>query len=249
MAQNTATMGVLRREKNVSVCLTRLAHTLHESMAGRELLAGTPMVGGLLIIPRRQGRYVGIEPTCTTSATWIRTPPRYGSPFRLQSPLLGRSMKQIQTVLALVFVNLIVSSGEAEEYRLWKTNRGHTTRVKLSAVEVVDGSVRFKREDDGREFTFSIQRLSDEDQRALEEQFDFDASDPALTHGNNSNALPRVRWDAPMLTDENVDEWSEYLWPTEKDLAWRRIRWHNNLGDAIDEARRLQRPILLWTKS
>ena len=50
-----------------------------------------------------------------------------------------------------------------------------------------------------------------------------------------------------MVTDENLDQWITFIRPTEEDLKWRDIRWHNNLATAQEEARRLQRPILLWT--
>ena len=151
-------------------------------------------------------------------------------------------------IRTLLLLNLLfVSAVSAQDYRSWNTSNGQRTRVKLAAVEVVQGSVRFKRQDDGREFTFPLRRLSQEDQQTIREQFQFDESDPQLTGGNESNSLSGVQWDAPVLTDQNLDQWVDYLWPTEKDLVWRNIRWHNNLGDAIKEARRLQRPILLWT--
>ena len=120
-------------------------------------------------------------------------------------------------------------------------------KSKLAAVEVDSGSVRFKRQDDGREFTFPMHRLSSEDQQALREQFALTAAAEAFESDNPANFVPRVRWEAPVLDDQNLDQWADYLWPTEQELAWRSIRWHNNLGEAAIEAKRLNRPILLWT--
>jgi hypothetical protein len=56
-----------------------------------------------------------------------------------------------------------------------------------------------------------------------------------------------VRFPAPQLSDASVDEVHASIWPTEREMKWRNIRWHTELEDAQDEARQLQRPILLWT--
>lgn len=56
-----------------------------------------------------------------------------------------------------------------------------------------------------------------------------------------------VRWPHPQLSDANLQEWSQFIRPTQNDLEWRKVRWHTELAVAAEEARRLQRPILLWT--
>lgn len=56
-----------------------------------------------------------------------------------------------------------------------------------------------------------------------------------------------VQWKAPVLTDANFQQWSDYLWPTDEDLKWQKIRWHKSLSIAAKEAKELNRPILLWT--
>lgn len=56
-----------------------------------------------------------------------------------------------------------------------------------------------------------------------------------------------VRFPAPQLSDASVDEVHATIWPTDREMKWRNIRWHTELEDAQDEARKLQRPILLWT--
>ncbi len=57
----------------------------------------------------------------------------------------------------------------------------------------------------------------------------------------------QARWASPRLTDDNYQKWIRSIWPAEKELKWRNIRWHKKLSVAAQEAKRLQRPILLWT--
>jgi hypothetical protein len=56
-----------------------------------------------------------------------------------------------------------------------------------------------------------------------------------------------IRWPAPTLTDANYSEWLRFIRPASDELKWRKVRWHRSLSEAAAEARRLQRPILLWT--
>lgn len=55
------------------------------------------------------------------------------------------------------------------------------------------------------------------------------------------------RWPAPVITDDNFTHWMDFIQPKEAELKWTKIRWHKELADAAVEARRLQRPILLFT--
>ena len=55
------------------------------------------------------------------------------------------------------------------------------------------------------------------------------------------------KWPAPTITSENFSEWMAFVQPSEKERSWTNIRWHKELADAAVEARRLQRPILLFT--
>lgn len=57
----------------------------------------------------------------------------------------------------------------------------------------------------------------------------------------------KATWPAPTLGDDNYRKWLTFIRPTEKELKWKKIRWHKSLSIAADEARRLKRPILLWT--
>lgn len=53
-------------------------------------------------------------------------------------------------------------------------------------------------------------------------------------------------WPAPKITEANLDKWLKFIEPTSDELGWRSLRWHSHLSDAAQEARDLNRPILLW---
>ena len=46
---------------------------------------------------------------------------------------------------------------------------------------------------------------------------------------------------------KNFESWIEFIRPSEKELAWEKIGWRNQFWPAVEEARKLGRPILLWT--
>ena len=46
---------------------------------------------------------------------------------------------------------------------------------------------------------------------------------------------------------KNLDEWLAFIRPSEKELSYEQIGWRNEFWPAVEEARRLGRPILLWT--
>ena len=56
-----------------------------------------------------------------------------------------------------------------------------------------------------------------------------------------------THWPAPKLTHDNYRRWLGFIRPAEKDLKWRKVRWHKTLSAAAAESRELERPILLWT--
>lgn len=49
------------------------------------------------------------------------------------------------------------------------------------------------------------------------------------------------------LTPKTFPRWLAFICPTEAELAYERIGWRNALMPAVEEAKRLGRPILLWT--
>jgi hypothetical protein len=51
----------------------------------------------------------------------------------------------------------------------------------------------------------------------------------------------------PILAGENLRKWVDYIRPADADLKWERLDWRTELGAAVQEAKALQRPILLWT--
>ena len=56
--------------------------------------------------------------------------------------------------------------------------------------------------------------------------------------------------DAPqsLVPDEgNYTAWAEFICPSERELTFESIGWRNAFWPAVEEARRLGRPILLWT--
>jgi len=53
--------------------------------------------------------------------------------------------------------------------------------------------------------------------------------------------------DVPVLTEANLRKWIDYIRPSDDDKKWERLEWRTELGAAVQEAKALQRPILLWT--
>ena len=52
----------------------------------------------------------------------------------------------------------------------------------------------------------------------------------------------------PIVNENSFDEWIKFIEPTPAEMVWRtHIRWHKSLADAVVEAKKLRRPILLWT--
>lgn len=51
----------------------------------------------------------------------------------------------------------------------------------------------------------------------------------------------------PTLSDDNIRKWIAFIRPSADDSRWERLEWRTELGAAVEEARALQRPILLWT--
>jgi hypothetical protein len=50
----------------------------------------------------------------------------------------------------------------------------------------------------------------------------------------------------PELTDANLRKWIDFIRPSDADTKWERLEWRTELGAAVQEAKALQRPILLW---
>ena len=50
----------------------------------------------------------------------------------------------------------------------------------------------------------------------------------------------------PVLDEKSYKSWIEFLRATPEELKWEKLAWRTELGAAAQEARALQRPILLW---
>lgn len=51
----------------------------------------------------------------------------------------------------------------------------------------------------------------------------------------------------PQPSAENLAEWLKFIRPSGGEQAYREIGWRNALWPAVQEARRLGRPLLFWT--
>ena len=59
--------------------------------------------------------------------------------------------------------------------------------------------------------------------------------------------LPQGPQQPPVPDADNFREWLAYVQPAEHEQAYREIGWRNSFWPAVQEARRLGRPILFWT--
>lgn len=50
----------------------------------------------------------------------------------------------------------------------------------------------------------------------------------------------------PVLDEKSLKSWIEFIRATPDELKWEKLGWRPELGAAAQEARTLQRPILLW---
>ena len=55
------------------------------------------------------------------------------------------------------------------------------------------------------------------------------------------------QWKAPDLNEISFRHWINFVRPNADELKWKKIGWRVKFESAVEEARRLQRPILLWT--
>src|SRR5262245_47300856 len=56
-----------------------------------------------------------------------------------------------------------------------------------------------------------------------------------------------VSWPVPTLDDKTYKHWLDFVRPGPDDLKWKKIPWRNDLLAAVQEAKALERPILLWS--
>lgn len=60
--------------------------------------------------------------------------------------------------------------------------------------------------------------------------------------------LVRAQTETSYVPDaKNWEDWFSFIRPSEEELAFEKIGWRNQFWPAVQEARELGRPILLWT--
>jgi hypothetical protein len=69
----------------------------------------------------------------------------------------------------------------------------------------------------------------------------------ALESPRGEPFIDETRWPAPELNEQSYKRWLEFIRASEDELKWRRMRWHKSLSSAALEAKRLERPVLLFT--
>ena len=50
----------------------------------------------------------------------------------------------------------------------------------------------------------------------------------------------------PALDDKNLKTWLDFILPSPEEAQWEKLGWRPELWTAVQEAKALQRPILLW---
>lgn len=51
---------------------------------------------------------------------------------------------------------------------------------------------------------------------------------------------------APPLNAENWTKWRDFIRPKAEEMRWQSIPWQTSLMAAVEEARKTNKPILLW---
>lgn len=62
----------------------------------------------------------------------------------------------------------------------------------------------------------------------------------------HSFAESAFKYPLPNVDESNFNNWMEFIEPSQQEMAWNQLRWHDSLELAVAEAKRLNRPILLW---
>jgi hypothetical protein len=50
----------------------------------------------------------------------------------------------------------------------------------------------------------------------------------------------------PEINEQNFDKLVKHILPTKQECRWQEIPWRNTFWDAVQEANRAEKPILLW---
>jgi hypothetical protein len=68
----------------------------------------------------------------------------------------------------------------------------------------------------------------------------------AVTAAEKNAFQSTTNEDVPTLSDQTYEKWFRYVAPDTKAHAWRKIGWRTSFYEALKEAQKTQRPILLW---
>lgn len=69
----------------------------------------------------------------------------------------------------------------------------------------------------------------------------------AATNGSSDGAQITSQWSVPELHDKTYKHWLDFIRPSAQETKWKKVGWRPSLWEAIQEARELQQPVLLWT--
>ncbi|MGB0991617.1 MAG: hypothetical protein ACPG32_04020 [Akkermansiaceae bacterium] len=64
----------------------------------------------------------------------------------------------------------------------------------------------------------------------------------ALGSIHTAGAVP----DSQDVSLKNYRSWMQYIRPSADEMKWKNIAWRNKLMPAVAEAKKLDRPVLLW---
>ncbi|MCA8925986.1 MAG: hypothetical protein KDD82_29540 [Planctomycetes bacterium] len=57
---------------------------------------------------------------------------------------------------------------------------------------------------------------------------------------------PALAQDAPRLTERTYAQLRDYVLPDKEEERWRNVDWKSSYWDAVVEAQKAKKPILLW---
>ena len=69
---------------------------------------------------------------------------------------------------------------------------------------------------------------------------------PSATRAAPQAAVARAP-SSQVPSSKNFDKWLAFIRPDDQELAYEKLGWRSKFWPAVQEARRLGRPILLWT--
>ena len=166
-------------------------------------------------------------------------------------------LASVAVIAAVVFVCVGMSRTAPREARSAVVKQDAPVATVKKSVDVAEKSVAARIE---RQKTVNVENVKPPVRVAVAQKTKAAVRKPAkpvVTRVSESKATidwralkpfnANARWSVPKLSDANYRKWINHVQPTKDDLKWRKIRWHKSLSVAAAEAKKLNRPILLWT--